>query len=135
MKFGGFFRTTTRREAPLINPYVALLMSAALCSLVAIIMVFASRIIGPQNPSETKLEVFEAGNPPVGTLRGMRFPIKFYLVAILFIVFDIEVVFMYPWAVIFRDLGWFGLAEMGVFVGILTVGLAYVWRVGALAWE
>lgn len=119
----------------MINPYVALLISAALCTAVALFMVGASRLIGPSNPTETKLDVFETGNPPIGSLRGMRFPVKFYLVAILFIVFDIEVVFMYPWAVIFRDLGWFGLAEMGVFVGILAVGLAYVWRVGALAWD
>ncbi|MFP6665117.1 MAG: NADH-quinone oxidoreductase subunit A [Deltaproteobacteria bacterium] len=119
----------------MINPYIALLISATLCTLVAVIMVGASRIIGPHNPTKTKLEIFEAGNPPVGSLRGMRFPVKFYLVAILFIIFDIEVVFMYPWAVIFRDLGWAGLAEMSAFVGILGVGLAYVWRVGALAWD
>ena len=118
-----------------MNPYLALLLTFGLCALVATLMVCASWILGPKNPSETKLEVFEAGNPPIGSLRGVRFPIKFYLTAILFIVFDIEVVFMYPWAVIFRDLGWPGLLEMAVFVSVLGVGLAYVWRVGALEWE
>ena len=110
-------------------------MSFGLCGLVATIMVAASWLLGPKHPTTTKMEIFETGNPPLGSMRGIRFPVKFYLVAILFIVFDIEVVFMYPWAVIFRDLGWPGLVEMGVFVGILTVGLAYVWRVGALEWE
>jgi len=118
-----------------VNPYLALLMSFGLCALVATIMVGASWILGPRHPTATKLEVFETGNPPLGSLRGIRFPIKFYLTAILFIVFDIEVVFMYPWAVVFRQLGWAGLAEMAVFVAVLAVGLVYVWRVGALEWE
>jgi NADH-quinone oxidoreductase subunit A len=118
-----------------LNPYLALLMSLALCAFVAAAMVCMSWLLGPRHPTPTKLDVFETGNPPVGSLRGMRFPVKFYLTAILFIVFDIEVVFLYPWAVVFRDLGWAGLAEMGVFVAILAVGLAYVWRVGALEWE
>jgi len=118
-----------------VNPYLALLMSFGLCALVATIMVCASWILGPKNPTTTKLEIFETGNPPLGSLRGVRFPIKFYLTAILFIVFDIEVVFMFPWAVIFRQLGFPGLLEMAVFIGVLAVGLAYVWRVGALEWE
>jgi NADH-quinone oxidoreductase subunit A len=118
-----------------LNPYAALLISFALCGVVATLMVLMSWLLGPKRPTETKLEIFETGNPPIGSLRGMRFPVKFYLVAILFIVFDIEVVFMYPWAVVYRSLGWFGLAEMAVFVAILGVGLAYVWRVGALEWE
>jgi NADH-quinone oxidoreductase subunit A len=118
-----------------LNPYAALLISFALCGVVATLMVLMSWLLGPKRPTEVKLEIFETGNPPIGSLRGMRFPVKFYLVAILFIVFDIEVVFMYPWAVVYRSLGWFGLAEMAVFVAILGVGLAYVWRVGALEWN
>jgi len=98
-------------------------------------MLVMSWLLGPKRPTEVKLQIFETGNPPIGSLRGHRFPVKFYLVAILFVVFDIEVVFMYPWAVAYRGLGWFGLAEMAVFVGILAVGLAYVWRVGALDWD
>lgn len=98
-------------------------------------MLIMSWLLGPKRPSPVKLEVFETGNPPIGTLRGIRFPVKFYLTAILFVVFDIEVVFMYPWAVVYRSLGWFGLAEMAIFVAILGAGLAYVWRVGALEWD
>ena len=118
-----------------MNPYAALLISVALCGVVATLMLVMSWLLGPKRPTEVKLQIFETGNPPIGSLRGHRFPVKFYLVAILFVVFDIEVVFMYPWAVAYRSLGWFGLAEMAVFVGILAVGLAYVWRVGALDWE
>ena len=118
-----------------MNPYAALLISVALCGVVATLMLVMSWLLGPKRPTEVKLQIFETGNPPIGSLRGHRFPVKFYLVAILFVVFDIEVVFMYPWAVAYRGLGWFGLAEMAVFVGILAVGLAYVWRVGALDWD
>ena len=118
-----------------MNPYAALLINAALCGLVATILLFMSRILGRRRGSKVKYEIFETGNPPTGSLRGTRFPVKFYLTAILFIIFDIEVVFMYPWAVAYRELGWFGLAEMAAFMGILAVGLAYIWRVGALEWD
>jgi NADH-quinone oxidoreductase subunit A len=120
---------------PVVNPYIALLISFLLCAAVAGIMVGASWLLGPKNDTKAKLEIFETGNPPLGSIRGIRFPIKFYLTAILFVVFDIEVVFMYPWAVVFRRLGWMGLAEMAVFVAVLGVGLVYVWRVGALEWD
>ena len=118
-----------------MNPYAALLINAALCALVATVLLFMSRILGRRRGSTVKYEIFETGNPPIGSLRGTRFPVKFYLTAILFIIFDIEVVFMYPWAVAYRQLGWFGLAEMAVFVGVLAMGFAYIWRVGALEWN
>jgi NADH-quinone oxidoreductase subunit A len=84
--------------------------------------------------SEVKLEPFECGNPPSGRAWG-RFTIRFYMTAILFIIFDVEVVFLYPWAVLYRRLGIFGLVEMGIFLGVLTFGLVYVWRKGALEWD
>jgi NADH-quinone oxidoreductase subunit A len=98
-------------------------------------VVFANinRWIGPKRPSEEKLSTYESGMEPVKTARE-RFSIKFYLVAMLFIVFDIEVVFMYPWAVVFRELGVFGLIEMLVFIMILLVGFLYIVRKGALRW-
>ena len=96
-------------------------------------MVF-SRLIGEKKPSDVKLAPYECGMPPVGSARE-RFSVKFYIIAMLFIVFDIEVVFMYPWAVMFKRLGMFGFAEMGVFILILLVGYAYVWKKGALEWE
>ena len=115
--------------------YVAVVISAGLCALVVAIMVGASWLLGKRRPSQAKMAVFEAGNPSSGEIKSHRFPVKFYLTAILFIVFDVEVVFMYPWAVVFRQLGWFGLAEMATFVVVLGVGLAYVWKVGALEWD
>jgi len=90
--------------------------------------------LSPRNRTAAKLTNFECGNEPSGSAWG-RFSVKFYLTAILFIIFDVEVVFMYPWAVLFRKLGWFGFAEMAVFIGILTIGLLYVWRRGALEWD
>ena len=81
-----------------------------------------------------KAEAFECGNPPSGPAWG-RFAVKFYLPAILFIAFDVEVVFMYPWAVLYRRLGLFGFVEMMIFILILGLGLVYVWRKGALEWD
>jgi len=91
-------------------------------------------LIGEKKPTAIKLSPYECGMPPVGSARE-RFSIKFYIIAMLFIVFDIEVVFMYPWAVMFKRLGLFGFMEMGVFILILLVGYAYVWKKGALEWE
>jgi NADH-quinone oxidoreductase subunit A len=92
------------------------------------------RFLGPRRPSEEKLSTYESGMEPVRTARE-RFSIKFYLVAMLFILFDIEIVFMYPWAVKFRELGVFGFVEMLVFIGILLVGYLYILKKGALRWD
>ena len=93
-----------------------------------------STLIGQKKPSTVKLAPYECGCEPVGTARE-RFSVKFYLIAMLFILFDIEAVFLYPWSVIFKRLGMFGLVEMGVFIAILFVGYVYVWKKGALEWE
>lgn len=90
--------------------------------------------IGPRHPSEEKLSTYESGMEPVRSARE-RFSVKFYLVAMLFIVFDIEIVFMYPWAVMFRQLGLFGFVEMLVFIFILLVGFLYIVKKGALRWQ
>lgn len=117
-----------------MTQYVPIAILFAAAAVVVVVMVNAGRILGPRNRTAAKLETFECGNIASGSAWG-RFSVKFYLTAILFIVFDVEVVFMYPWAVLFRRLGWFGLVEMGVFVAILAVGLLYVWRKGALEWD
>ncbi|MBI2844704.1 MAG: NADH-quinone oxidoreductase subunit A [Armatimonadetes bacterium] len=96
-----------------------------------------SRLLGPKRPSATKLEPYESGMVPIGGTRG-RFPIRFYLVALLFILFDIEIIFLYPWAVIFLEAGAarvFLFFEILVFLGVITVGYVYIWRKGALDWE
>ncbi|MFN8545147.1 MAG: NADH-quinone oxidoreductase subunit A [Candidatus Binatia bacterium] len=114
--------------------YVPVLATAVIAVLVPSIFLLVSWLMSPRRPSSVKSEAFECGNPPSGSAWG-RFAVKFYLPAILFIVFDVEVVFMYPWAVLFRRLGVFGFVEMGIFVAILALGLAYVWRKGALEWD
>ncbi|HWW95096.1 MAG TPA: NADH-quinone oxidoreductase subunit A [Vicinamibacteria bacterium] len=92
-----------------------------------------SRLIGRPRPDPAKTSVYECGVPPIGTARE-RFPIKFYLVCMLFILFDVDAAFLYPWALIFRELGLFGLLEMGVFIALIGGGFVYAWRVGALDW-
>jgi NADH-quinone oxidoreductase subunit A len=110
------------------------LIMALVAAAIPALFVGVSRALGPRRPSHVKAEPFECGNPASGPAWG-RFSVKFYLTAILFIVFDVEVVFLYPWAIRFRELGTFGFVEMSIFVAILTLGLAYVWRKGALEWD
>jgi NADH-quinone oxidoreductase subunit A len=114
--------------------YVAVLASLVVAAIVPIVFLLVQWTFGPRRPSVTKGEAFECGNPASGSAWG-RFSVKFYLTAILFIVFDVEVVFLYPWALEFRALGLLGFVEMLVFVVVLALGLVYVWRKGALEWE
>ena len=114
--------------------YVPVLIAFGIGGLVAAVFVAAGMFLGPRRISPVKSTAFECGNPPSGPAWG-RFSVKFYLTAILFIVFDVEVVFMYPWAVLFRPLGVFGFVEMSVFILVLALGLVYVWRKGALEWD
>ena len=93
-----------------------------------------SYFAGPRHPTPEKEAAYECGMPPVGSARE-RLSVKFYIIAMLFILFDIECVFLYPWAVVFKKLGMFGFIEMGVFIAILLVGYVYVWKKGALEWE
>lgn len=118
----------------LIQQYLPIGILVLLSTLVALIVVFASRLLGPHRPTPKKLSPYESGMAPIGPA-VRRFPVRFYLIAVVFILFDIEVIFLFPWAVIFRDLGLFGLVEMGIFIVILLVGYAYLWKKGALEWE
>jgi NADH-quinone oxidoreductase subunit A len=90
-------------------------------------------LLGPRRDFEEKADPFECGERPIVSPH-QRFSVKFYIVAMLFILFDVEAVFLYPWGALFSELGWFGLIEMASFLLVLTVGLAYVWRKGALEW-
>lgn len=100
----------------------------------AVVVIFLGGLLGPQRPSKRKGEPYESGMRPIGP--GTRqMPVRFYLVAVLFILFDIEVIFLLPWAVVFRKLGLFGLIEIGVFLVILLVGYVYAWKKGALEWD
>ena len=101
---------------------------------VSLIILNLSRLMGPWKPSHRLLSTYESGMRPLGPA-VRRIPVKFYRVAILFVIFDIEVIFLLPFAVVFRDLGIYGLLVMGVFFFTLTVGFAYEWMVGGLEWE
>jgi NADH-quinone oxidoreductase subunit A len=118
----------------MLDQYIGVVLTFALAATVVGLMVSASMLLGPHKRAAMKDQVFECGNPPSGTARG-RFSVRFYLGAIIFIVFDVEVVFLYPWAIVLRSLGVPGLVEMTVFIAVLGVALAYVWRKGALVWS
>ena len=96
--------------------------------------ILLSNFIGPKTKSEEKLDTYECGLKTIGKTH-IKFDVKFYVIAMLFIIFDIEAVFLYPWAVVFKQLGWFGIVEMFVFILILLAGLGYIWKRGALEWE
>jgi NADH-quinone oxidoreductase subunit A len=91
-------------------------------------------LLGPRNPSPAKYAPYECGFEPFHDAR-LKFDVRFYLVAILFIIFDLEVAFLFPWAVVMRQIGWYGFIAMGVFFALLMVGFLYEWRKGALEWE
>jgi NADH-quinone oxidoreductase subunit A len=114
--------------------YIAIAMMIAVATLIAAIAIGLGELPGPKKHSKVKQEPYESGIAPIGP-GSRRMPVRFYLIAVLFILFDIEVIFFLPWAVVFRQLGLFGLAEMVVFVMILLVGYVYAWKKGALEWE
>lgn len=114
--------------------YVAIALMIVLATLIALIAIGLGGLFGPKKESKVKSMPYESGMNPYGE-GTRRMPIRFYLIAVLFILFDIEVVFFLPWAITFRQLGWFGLIEMVVFIVILLVGYVYAWKKGALEWE
>jgi len=114
--------------------YVAIALMIVLATLVALIAIGMGNLFGPRKKSAVKSMPYESGMPPIGE-GTRRMPVRFYLIAVLFILFDIEVIFFLPWAIVFRQLGWFGLIEMFVFIVILLVGYVYAWKKGALEWE
>ena len=116
------------------SEYVPLLVFFLAAIVFAVGGVAASTLLGPRDPSATKGQPYECGIVPSETARR-RLPVGFYLTAMLFIVFDVEAIFVYPWAVLLRSLGCQGLLEMGIFILVLAVALVYVWRKGALEWE
>lgn len=117
----------------LINYLPILIYMLIAVGLVGVI-VLLSELLGKKTHSVQKDIPYECGMDPIGDARS-RYTVRFYIIAMFFIVFDIEAIFLYPWAVVFKPLGWFGLVEMGIFIAILAVGLAYVWGKGALEWE
>lgn len=115
-------------------PYLGIVILSVVGILNAGVLLFMSHALGARRATAVKDAPYESGIAPLGDARR-RFSVKFYLVAILFIVFDVEMVFLIPWAVIFRELGLLGLVEMVIFLGVLCVGLMYAWHKGALDWD
>ena len=118
----------------MLTDYLPIVVLIVVSTGLAAIAVVLGHLLGPKRPTPRKLEPYESGMLPIGpALR--RMPVRFYLVAVLFILFDIEIIFFLPWAVTFRSLGVFGFVEMVVFIAILLVGYVWVWKKGALEWE
>jgi NADH-quinone oxidoreductase subunit A len=120
---------------PVLTAYLPILILAFLASVFAIASLSVSSKLRPHHPNPVKLSAYECGNDPVRLPGGERFSVKFYVVAMLFIIFDIETIFLFPWAIAFRDLGLFGLGEMAVFIALVFVAYVYVWRKGGLDWS
>jgi NADH-quinone oxidoreductase subunit A len=119
-----------------LSPYIPIVGLFALAAGFALFSVAAAPITGPRRYNRAKLDAYECGiEPTPQPIGGGRFPVKFYLTAMLFIVFDIEIVFLYPWAVSFQALGVFGFVEMVLFIVTVFVAYAYVWRRGGLDWD
>ena len=120
----------------MLSTYVPILGLFALAAAFAVFSVAAAPFIGPRRYNRAKLQAYECGIEPVDQpLTGGRFPVKYYLTAMLFIIFDIEIIFLYPWAVSFNALGVFGFVEMVLFIGTVLIAYAYVWRRGGLNWD
>ncbi|MCL2541951.1 MAG: NADH-quinone oxidoreductase subunit A [Nocardioidaceae bacterium] len=115
--------------------YVPILVLAAIAAAFAVGSVIMSAAVGPRRANRAKADAYECGIEPTPQALSGRFPVKYYITAMLFIVFDIEIVFLYPWAVHFDAMGWFGLAEMVFFIATVFIAYAYVWRRGGLDWD
>ena len=119
-----------------LSPYVPIVGLFALAAAFALFSVAIAPFVGPRRYNRAKLEAYECGiEPTPQPIGGGRFPVKFYLTAMLFIIFDIEIIFLYPWAVAFEALGVFGFVEMVLFIVTVFIAYAYVWRRGGLNWD
>lgn len=119
-----------------MHPYVPILVLVALATAFAVGSVAMSVVIGPRRANRAKLAAYECGiDPTPQPFGGGRVPVKYYITAMLFILFDIEIIFLIPWAVHYDALGLFGLIEMGIFIGTVFVAYAYAWRRGGLDWD
>ena len=113
--------------------YLPIFLFLAMAVALPVLSLLVLRLIRPSSPSKTKQEAYECGIEPVSNARG-RYTVRYYLVAILFVIFEAETVFLFPWAVRYHALGWFGVAEAGVFLGILVTGYLWAWKKGAFEW-
>lgn len=118
----------------MLSNYLPVLMFVAIAFVMAIVVIGIGFVLGPRRPDAEKLSPYECGFEAFEDSR-MKFDVRYYLVAILFIIFDLEIAFLFPWATVLDQVGIFGFASMGVFLGILVIGFIYEWKKGALEWE
>ena len=117
-----------------LSDYLPILLFLGVSTILALVLLAIGSILGPKRPGADKLSPYECGFEAFEDAR-MKFDVRYYLMAILFIVFDLEIAFLFPWAVVFRDIGIVALVEMAMFLLLLVVGFFYVWKKGALEWE
>jgi len=115
------------------STYIPIFIFLLIAILFPVATILVAKLVRPSSPSATKLEAYECGIEAASSSRG-RYTVRFYIIAILFVVFDVETVFLFPWAVRYHQLGWFGVAEAGVFLGFLIVGYVWAYKKGALEW-
>ena len=127
-------RIVAEQDASVLAEYLPTLLFLIVATGIGVALIIIGNVLGPKRPTAEKLSPYECGFAAFEDAR-MQFDVRYYLVAILFIVFDLEIAFVFPWAVVFRELGVFGLVEMGVFIALLVIGFVYVWKKGALEWE
>ena len=118
----------------LLSDYLPIVLFVALSAIIGLALLVAPFLVALKKPDPEKVSAFEAGFEAFDDAR-MKVDVRFYLVSILFIIFDLEVAFLFPWALAFRDVGWFGFTSMMIFLGVLTIGFIYEWRKGALEWD
>ena len=118
-----------------LGAFTPILVMLVLATAFAVASIVVSAFMAPHRPTRAKYSPYESGIEPGRLPKGERYPVKFYLTAMLFVVFDVEVIFLYPWAVVFRQLEVFGLVEMGIFVGLVGIAYVYDWKRGGLEWD
>ena len=118
----------------MLAEYFPVLLFLVVSAIVGIALIVIGNLLGPRRPSAEKSDPYECGFEAFEDAR-MRFDVRYYLIAILFIIFDLEIAFVFPWATVFSKLGMLGLVEMGMFLLLLVIGFVYVWKKGALEWE
>jgi NADH-quinone oxidoreductase subunit A len=118
----------------LLQSYLPIIIFVGVAVVIGLVLLVAPFIVAYKQPDTEKLSAYECGFAAFDDAR-MKFDVRFYLVAILFIIFDLEVAFLFPWAVVFKEIGWFGFWSVMIFLGVLTIGFVYEWRKGALEWD
>jgi len=121
-------------NTPVPENYIPILLFIGIAIVFGAISLLAGWFVRPSRPYRAKLTPYESGSPLFSDAR-IQFPMRYYIIAMLFVIFDIETIFMYPWAVVYDKIGLFGLVEMAIFIAILLVGYVYAWRKGALEWD